>query len=260
MTAPAPRASDRPGGPTVDVIEETRRIVGLVDAAGVPARVLGGAAVGLHMHRPSPQALTRTYADIDLVVGSGRDAELRRVLEAAGYESDRKFNALYGHKRQLYWDRTNGRQLDVFVGRFAMCHVLPLDGRLTDPSGTLRPADLLLTKLQVVELNSKDVVDALALIDQHEVGRDADADVIGADRIASVTAVDWGWFTTASDTLDRLARSADEMAGGRGPELRARIGSIREAMDVATKSLRWRARARIGRRMPWYELPEEHIR
>lgn len=28
-------------------------------------------------------------------------------------------------------------------------------------------------------------------------------------------------------------------------------------MDSAPKSLKWRARAKIGRRIPWYELPED---
>lgn len=246
--------------PSADVVAETRRVVGAIDAAGVPARVLGGAAVGLHTHRPLPSTLVRQYADIDLVVGSGRDPDLRHVLEAHGYVADRTFNALYGHKRQLFWDRVNGRQLDVFVGRFAMCHVLPLDGRLDDPSGTLRPADLLLSKLQVVELNSKDLIDGLALIDQHQTGGDGEGDVIGVDRIASVTAADWGWFTTASDTLARLASAAADLEADRAATIRARIGEIREAMESAPKSLRWRLRARIGRRMPWYELPEEHIR
>ena len=86
---------------------------------------------------------------------------------------------MYGYKRQLYWDRTNDRQLDVFVRRFAMCHELTLDGRLGDPSGTSRPADLLLTKLQIVEVNPKDVVDVLALVDQHETGPESEGDVIG---------------------------------------------------------------------------------
>jgi hypothetical protein len=246
--------------PSADVVAETRRIVSAIAAAGVPASVLGGAAIGLHTHGPLPSTLVRQYADIDLVVGSGRDLDLRRLLEAHGYVADRTFNALYGHKRQLFWDRANGRQLDVFVGRFAMCHVLPLDGRLDDPSGTLRPADLLLTKLQVVELNSKDVVDALALIDQHETGLDADGDLIGLDRIASITGADWGWFTTASDTLARLASATADLQPQRAAPIRDRIGEIRAAMESAPKSLRWRARARIGRRMPWYELPEEHIR
>lgn len=243
-----------------DVVGEARRVISAVDAAGVPARVLGGVAVALHQHHPLPASLTRTYADIDLVVAAGREGALRSVLEASGYEADRKFNALYGYKRQLYWDRANDRQLDVFVGRFAMCHKLDLHGRLADASGTLSPADLLLTKLQVVEVNAKDVVDALALIDLHAVGREVDGDVIGLDRIAAVTGADWGWFTTASDMLDRLEAGAQSLDPAQAEIVTARISEIRAAMASAPKSLRWRTRDRIGRRLPWYELPEEHVR
>ena len=96
----------------------------------MPARVLGGVAIALHEHTPLPDSLRRPYADIDVVVAGGREGDLKRALEGLGYESDRKFNALYGYKRQLYWDRTNDRQWDVFVRRFAMCHELTLDGRL----------------------------------------------------------------------------------------------------------------------------------
>ena len=36
-----------------------------------------------------------------------------------------------------------------------------------------------------------------------------------------------------------------------------RLADVRETMAAAPKSLKWRARARIGRRVPWYDLPEE---
>jgi hypothetical protein len=87
-----------------------------------------------------------------------------------------------------------------------------------------------------------------------------EGDVIGLDRIAAVTGADWGWFTTASDTLDRLAEASGDFDAERSTRLRSRIGEIRAAIAAAPKSLRWRARARIGRRMPWYEIPEEHVR
>jgi hypothetical protein len=230
-----------------------------VESAGVPARILGGVAVAFHAHEPLPASLVRTYADIDLVVGSGRETDLSRTLTAEGYEADRRFNALYGHKRQLFWDRTNDRQLDVFVGQFSMCHALPLDRRLADPSGTLTATDLLLTKLQIVELNPKDVIDALALVLEHATGRDADGDVLALDRLTEITANDWGWFTTVMDNLGQLKAGIDQ-AGSDAAVVRQRIAEIRDVLEAAPKSLRWRARARIGRRMPWYELPEEHVR
>jgi hypothetical protein len=233
-------------------------VVSATDAAGTLARVVGGVAVALHDHVPLPPSLSRPYADIDLVVAAGGESTLARTLAELGYEPDRRFNALYGYRRLLFWDRPNDRQLDVFVGAFAMCHRLVLDGRLHD-GPTLTPADLLLTKLQIVELNPKDVVDVLALVASHEVADERTGDVIGRDRIAAVTGADWGWHTTVADSLARVRERAD-VAGPFADLAAQRLDAIAAAMESAPKSLRWRARSRIGRRMPWYELPEEHVR
>lgn len=244
--------------PLADVRAEAARVIAAVDAAGARARVVGGVAVALHDHVALPPSLVRAYADIDLIVEAGGESKLARVLGDLGYEADRKFNALYGYRRMLFWDRPNDRQLDVFVGRFQMCHTLELGGRL-ETGLTLAPADLLLTKLQIVELNPKDVVDALALIVSHDIADEGLGDVIGRDRISEVTGSDWGWFTTASDSLAQVRERA-ELAGPLAGVATGRIDAIATAMDGAPKSLRWRARARIGRRMSWYELPEEHVR
>ncbi len=40
---------------------------------------------------------------------------------------------------------------------------------------TLSPADLVLTKLQIVEINSKDLVDAAQLLRNHQLGRGDEA-------------------------------------------------------------------------------------
>jgi hypothetical protein len=32
---------------------------------------------------------------------------------------------------------------------------------------------------------------------------------------------------------------------------------LREAAETAPKSLRWKARAKVGDRVRWYEMPEE---
>ena len=254
MTDPTPVGST----PLADVRGEARRVVAAVEAAGTLARVVGGVAIALHDHVALPASLVRPYADIDLVVQAGGESTLARTLIEMGYEADRKFNALYGYRRMLFWDRPNERQLDVFVGAFSMCHKLELGGRLV-AGATLTPADLLLTKLQIVELNPKDVADALALVVSHELGAETGGDVIGLDRLAAVTAGDWGWFTTASDSLARI-RERTELAGPLAEIAAQRLDAITGAIDATPKSLRWRARARVGRRMPWYELPEEHVR
>ena len=78
------------------------------------------------------------------------------------------------------------------------------------------------------------------------------------DRLATVTSADWGWHTTLSDNLAKLAGFArDALAGPDAAVVTERADAVQRAIDEPGKSLRWKARARIGRHAPWYELPEE---
>lgn len=244
--------------PLADVCSEADRVLALADAAGALTRLIGGVAIAKHLHVDLPASLLRTYADIDLVVRRGDDRALRAALETGGYVPNVAFNSLRGDRRLLYYDEANGRQLDVFVGSFSMCHALELDERLTLDPATLSPADLLLTKLQVVEVNRKDQTDALAIVLTHELAEERSGDVIGVDRLAAVTTHDWGWYTTVRGNLVALQGVAGELLEGETRDRAgARIDRIAGSLEDAPKSLGWKARAKVGRHVRWYELPEE---
>src|SRR2546421_10288912 len=109
-------------------------------------------AIRLHVgerHR----SLAREIRDIDFVTPKGGSRRTRDFLAAQGYEPDAAFNATHGARRLLFYDGPHGRQVDVFVDVFEMCHVLPLSERLDVEPVTLPLAELLLTKLQIVKLN-----------------------------------------------------------------------------------------------------------
>jgi hypothetical protein len=123
---------------------------------------------------------------------------------------------------------------------------------------------LLLSKLQVVKINRKDVLDALVLLADYPLTTDDTG--INVSRIVGLTSNDWGWWRTLTGNLDGLAafastelKPADLDLGGRPPkfDLVRQIGDLRAAVDAAPKSTRWKLRARVGERMPWYEEPEE---
>jgi hypothetical protein len=48
-----------------------------------------------------------------------------------GHEPDRAFNATNSHRRLLFFDVSNQRQLEVFVCSFDMCHDIPITDRIT---------------------------------------------------------------------------------------------------------------------------------
>jgi hypothetical protein len=249
-----------PRVPVPDVAEEARELLAGCAGAGVTARLIGGLAVAGHQHVATPPSLRRSYADIDIVIGRKQGRAAKAALLSLGYVPNNEFNALRGDRRLLFYDRANGRQVDVFVGTFAMCHSLDLSARLDWLPDTLSVADLLLTKLQIIEINAKDLIDAAQLLRNHSACRDdkPGLDELSLDRLCAVTSADWGWYTTLSDNLAKVTAFATEtLAESDQVAVTGAAATIQHAIDRAGKSLRWKTRARLGRRSPWYELPEE---
>jgi hypothetical protein len=140
-----------------------------------------------------------------------------------------------------------------------MSHTLDFSERLEVEEPTLPAADLLLAKLQVAEINHKDLTDTAMLLLDHELGDEDGPGRIGGARLDGTCGGDWGLFTTVSDnltTLDELAPSL-ELGSERGELLAARSAALRRRLEDAPKSRAWRMRAKVGRRKRWYEVPEE---
>ena len=203
-------------------------------------------------------AFAREIRDIDLVTGKGDGRRAGAFLEAQGYVANRTFNAMHGARRLLFYDEAHGRQLDVFINTFEMCHVLPVGEHLDRDPLTMPLADLLMTKLQIVTLNAKDRSDAYALLLEHELGA-GDAERIDAGRIAELCARDWGLYRTLAAELRAPARRAARERPRRrrpAPRRRAHRGH-RGGHGGRPKSVKWKARARVGDRVRWYEEPDE---
>jgi hypothetical protein len=248
---------DTAGAPLADPVAEAERLLTAARAADVPLRVIGGVAV--YLQAPAmPNVLARTYGDIDMATPKGRGRAVAGLLTELGYEPARQFNALQGERRLLFQDRDNERKLDVFVGMFELNHSIPVTGRIDVEPLTIPLAELLLTKLQVVELTDKDMRDAVALLLAHEVS-DHDRDAINAEVIATLTAEDWGLWRTTQLNLERMREGTGTL--GLEPDderlLLNRIDSLWGRIEHRTKSRRWRLRAKVGDRKRWYEVPDE---
>ncbi len=236
--------------------------LGLVEAAreiGAPLRLAGGLAIRVLCPGFPPRV--RENQDLDLASVSRSRPALVAMLVDRGYEPDRRFNALYGHK-QLYFASPDGRYVDVLIDRLEMCHDLEFADRIERMPLTLDPTDLLLSKLQIVELNEKDVQDIVYLLAAFPVEEGNRVGAIGLDRIREIVGGDWGWWRTLTlnlDKIDRLLRGPSAHlipSTAEHPVLDA-LQSIGRAADAAPKSLRWRIRARVGERRRWYRVPEE---
>jgi hypothetical protein len=252
--------SDIVGTPD-DPLVEARHLAEGASTAGVPLRLLGGLAVRV-LCPDFPPRLRRDQ-DIDFGCLSKGRKDVMSYLESAGCEPDKRFNSLNGD-RQMYFNAPSGRPIDVMVDRLSMCHVLDFRPRFKVLSLTLDVVDLLLTKLQIVELNEKDARDILYLLSAFPVAGDSPGEgvpEIDRDRFCKILGADWGWWRTVTDNLNKLPLLVGESPGllpALPPHDALRNAErLLELADATPKSVQWKVRSRVGDRMRWYELPEE---
>ena len=236
-----------------DVVAEGVRVLSAAREQDVPLRLLGGVAVRLRARNGLPAALQRTYGDLDFVTERRASGPAQKLFRELGYEPHVSFNALNSKERLLFFDHEHDRQVDVFVGAFRMCHEVPLEGRIEVDETSIPLAELLLTKLQVIEL--KDVRDAIAVLHDRELG-DEDGETVNAGRIARLCCDDWGLWRTITRNLEACRQQAgaygDDLAG-----VATRFSELEGRIEAEPKSRAWRLRAKIGERKRWYDLPEE---
>jgi hypothetical protein len=254
-----------PNGPADDPLPEAMTLVRSASEAGYQLKILGG--LGVRVLCPDFPPRQRAGQDIDLACLGKSRRHVATHLEQAGCIPDKRFNNLNGD-RQMYFNAPSGRPVDVMVDRLSMCHVLDFrqsfNSAFGSASATLDPADLLLSKLQIVELNAKDAHDIFHLLSGVRVGSDANPlarPFIDPDRFGTVLAGDWGWWRTATGSLNKLPALLAEQPGLAPPYPKydplTQAKQLLEVAESVPKSLKWKTRARVGDRVRWYELPEE---
>jgi hypothetical protein len=251
-----------PNGPAADPLPEAMTLVRSASEAGYQLKILGG--LGVRVLCPDFPPRQRAGQDIDLACLGKSRRQVANHLEQAGCTPDKRFNNLNGD-RQMYFNAPSGRPIDVMVDRLAMCHTLDFrpsfSSSFGSASATLDPADLLLSKLQIVELNAKDAHDIFHLLSGVRVGPGGTRPFIDPGRFGSVLSGDWGWWRTVTGSLTKLPGLLSEQPGLAPPYPKydplTQAKQLLEVAETVPKGLKWKTRARVGDRVRWYELPEE---
>ena len=242
--------------PQADIFLEAEKILHFAEQNNVTLRLLGGVGVWFIAPSASKLGYSRKYNDIDFVGLRKQSHKVEKLFLDLGYKPREMFNKLQGDTRLMFTNEQNGRRIDIFLDIFAMCHQFDLKDRLHILDKTLAPADLLLTKLQIVEINRKDILDVVALL--ADVPLSDKQNEIEKKRIISFTSSDWGIYKTISQNLEKTKEILPEL-GLPGEEMQTiieKLGELTKSIEGATKTLGWKMRSRLGEKVKWYELPE----
>jgi len=240
--------------------------LGLIDDAtkdGITVRLMG--ALGIERRCPGSWRIARSHgrttADVDLIGLNTQWDRLIRFFEAKGYDVDERHAMLHG-KERLNFFHDSGFRVDVFLDKLSMCHAIDLRQRMEVHSETIPLADLLLQKVQIVELTHKDEIDAVVLLHEHDIGSDESS--INAAYIARLLSSDWGFYHTATQNMFHLHDESIYKLDVLSHEDRAivlrRLEKLVTDIEARPKSLAWKARGKIGTRIKWYREVGELVR
>lgn len=238
-------------------LEEGARITELARENKIILRLMGGVAIRICSKSFSTfhQALGRELTDLDFAAYGKHRNEVNGFFERLGYLRDRR-HAFYSKSRSAY--HKDNLHVDVFFDNLEMCHTISFKGILELSYPTIPPVELLLEKLQIVEINEKDIKDIITLLRAHNVG-DQDGETIDIKPISEILADDWGFWYTVTMNLDKVKHFAANCSK-RGViseidlnDVTSKIDLISQRIQDAPKSFRWKTRARVGPRRKWYK-------
>ncbi|HMK82711.1 MAG TPA: hypothetical protein VK503_03245 [Candidatus Bathyarchaeia archaeon] len=241
-----------------DVLLEAQQLVTRARGKNITLRLVGGTAVAFHCPSAKHPAIARQYLDIDLVGLKSQARTVRQFFSDLNYASNDMFNALHGGSRLMFFDSKN-RRVDIFLDRFGMCHTFDLRERLSIEPMTIPLADLLATKLQVVQTTLKDFKDIVAILLDHEVGDSDKPEVVNATRLAELCSGDWGVYKTFTGVLAKtiVVLTSLNLSPKESDIVRERVALISKIIESRPKSIKWQLRSNLGEKVPWYVLPED---
>lgn len=247
----------------LEFVDEALALVRDAEAAGIRLRILGSIAYrlqcpeNLHLFEDTKRALT----DVDFGAEKKQNRAIREFLMARGYVPDEGIYMASEGARHAYLHKDTGLNVDVFADELYFCHRIPFKDRLDLDSPTISTTDLLLEKMQIVEINLKDFKDTVVLMLEHPLSHQKKGNKsIDSDYIVDIMRRDWGFYYTFTTNLRRVPTYITEfpsMTPDQHVIVRSRIDALIKLIEDAPKTLSWKMRAKIGTRRLWYQEVSE---
>ncbi len=240
---------------------EGERIVAEGTKRDLHLRLLG--AIAFQAHCPKFNFLTarlnRVLSDVDFAAYHSESSRINGMMRELGYEDQPMVTALWGNRRTIWDNKTNGLHVDIFIDKLEMNHDILFQDRLEIDPLTISLADMLLEKMQIVHLEEKDMVDTTMLLREHDIGK-AGPETIDADYIAKLLSNDWGFYYTCTTNLKNLASklaSYQELTQEDRNDVEGKIAKLLKFIEDEPKNMRWKIRAKVGPGKKWYREVEE---
>lgn len=240
---------------------ELKAILKASDDADILLRVIGSLAFQMHCPQYGylQAAMGRAYTDIDFGAYSSQNKQITEMMIRMGYVENREIYIASEGERAIFDKPGTNLHVDVFYEKLDFCHAIYWKDRLEVDSPTIPLTELLLEKMQIVQINEKDIIDTIMLLLEHPLGN-IDQETININLAAQLCANEWGLWRTATMNLEKvkqLAQHYTELTAEQKSKVVSQVDEIIARLNSEPKPLAWRIRDRVGDRVKWYKEVDE---
>ena len=268
-----------------EFLDATTGIIERARERNVPLRVLGALAVYIHsLDKKESQEAFRSlgrlgadkplFTDLDLAAYGKQKKEITKLFQEMGFKPDEMVNALFGNSRLIYYHPQGKFSVDIFLNKLEFSHdvkfgEVPGSGRLELDYPTITLADIVLEKLQIHNINRKDLVDLIVLFMGHSIdggSMSSSKEAIDARYVAQVLSNDWGFWYDAASNLEKVKSIAQDsvrdgkLSEGQFQTVCSRIDELTKIVEATPKSGDWLKRSKAGVKKKWYREVDEVVR
>ena len=243
------------------MITEAKRVIARAKEKELHLRLLGAIAFQIQCPKFNflSRKLNRILTDLDFAGYSKESSKIAVIMRELGYVDQAAVTVMFGHRRMIWDNSSNGLHADVFFDKLEMNHDIPFENRLDIEPLTIPLADMLLEKMQIVQINEKDVVDTIMLLREHELGNGKSPSV-DADYVSKLLSNDWGFYYTVTTNLGKVKgwlTQFGELTAEDRSNVSDKIDKLLERIGNEPKTFSWRIRSRVGPKTKWYREVEE---
>ena len=261
-----------------EFLKESIGIVEKAQSHGVCLRILGSLAAYIRAcdagHGDLFKSLGRfgegmpLFTDLDLAAYGKQRGAIDKIFRELAYQPDTLVNGMFGHKRLIYYHPQRKFHVDIFINKLEFSHDVefgekPGEGRLEVDYPTISPADIVLEKLQIHQINRKDLIDLITLFFVHDVQGQFGKQAIDGAYIGKILSGEWGFWYDATTNLEKVRALLQtlEKEGKLSPSqiqiVVQRMEKLLDYVNNTPKERNWEKRAKTGTKKAWYREVEE---
>jgi hypothetical protein len=246
--------------PLPEIAAAAIRLIRTLKDSNISAKLFGSCAMWHIAERSRPLLFSagRFPEDIDLVVRHSDLPTLLSFLKRAGWIEDEWLRANSGGSRARFSQPNLSMPiLDVWVGKLRMAQTLDIEESMDLCEVSLPITDLVLSKLQIHHLTSKDALDLLALLNAFEFSGDP-CRRLDSERISSIVYNSWGWYHSIEQSAREFVQFSQQMKSQstidelQSANISKVLDSILDVSASTPKTVLWYLRRLIGHKIQWY--------